>query len=444
MILLFAKYPVPGLVKTRLVPALGAVRAARLHRRLTEAALDTGRESGLSVAVCAAGAPLHRFRAWLGDGLRYERQSNGDLGRRLDHAFTAAFHRGSATVIAIGADVPGLTPTILREAARALESTDVVLGPATDGGYTLIGVRQPQPALFRNIAWGTDRVLAQTRTALAASGLTCCELPELSDVDRADDLDGVANDPRFSDALDDPPRLSVIIPTRNEESGIAETLASAQNVRNVELIVADGGSTDRTRDIAAALGARVLSVKGGRAAQLNAGAVAASAGRLLFLHADTRLPAGYATDVHDLLDDPSVAVGAFRFKTDGMTAGMRMVEWGTRFRSRWFRSPYGDQALFLERRVFDVVGGVPSQRIMEDVELVRRLRRRGRVIILPDAVITSARRWRQYGVFRVWWMNQALLLGYRLRLPDAWLEQVYRGRTQTNRFRSTSDRDRAR
>ena len=303
MILLFAKYPVPGQVKTRLIPALGADRAARLHRRLTEAALDTGRESGLSVAVCAAGAPLHRFRAWLGDGLRYERQSNGDLGRRLDHAFTAAFHRGSSTVIAIGADVPGLTPTILREAARALESTDVVLGPATDGGYTLIGVRQPQPALFRNIAWGTDQVLAQTRTALAASGLTCCELPELSDVDRPDDLDGVANDPRFSDALDDPPRLSVIIPTRNEESTIAETLASAQSARNVEIIVADGGSEDRTRDIAVALGARVLSVKGGRAAQLNAGAVTASARRLLFLHADTRLPAGYATAVHNLLDD---------------------------------------------------------------------------------------------------------------------------------------------
>ena len=107
MILLFAKYPVPGKVKTRLIPALGADRAARLHRRLTEAALDTGRESGLSVTVCASGATLRRFRAWLGDGLRYARQSNGDLGRRLDHAFAAAFHRGSSTVMAIGADVPG-------------------------------------------------------------------------------------------------------------------------------------------------------------------------------------------------------------------------------------------------------------------------------------------------------------------------------------------------
>lgn len=425
MILLFSKYPIPGRVKTRLVPTLGAVRATRLHRRFAEAAIDTARASGLPVTVYASGAPLRRFRAWLGDGVRYERQCHGDLGQRMQEAFATAFRRGASKALAIGADVPGLTTEILRDAVCALDSSDVVLGPATDGGYYLIGFRQPRPMLFRDIAWGSDQVLPQTRKALAASGLSFHELPALSDVDRPEDLDCVANDPRFSDALDVTPRLSVIIPTLNEETAIAATLASAQDGRAIEVIVADGGSTDNTREIAAASGAKVLNVTGGRSAQMNAGAAGASANRLLFLHADTQLPQGYKTAIHAALDDPSVALGAFRFKTNGTTPAMRIVEWGTNFRSRILRWPYGDQGLFLERRVFDAVGYFPDRTIMEDFELVRLLRQRGRVLTLPLAVNTSARRWRKYGVLRVWTINQLMLAGYWVGLSDTRLARVY-------------------
>lgn len=307
MILLFAKYPVPGQVKTRLIPVLGADRAARLHRRMTETALDKVRTSGLRIAVCASGAPRRRFRAWLGDGVRYQRQCHGDLGRRMEQAFAKAFRQGEIKVIAIGTDVPGLTPELLREAADALDSADVVIGPATDGGYYLIGMRKPHSALFQDIAWGTGRVLQQTRKALVASGLRCRELAPLSDVDRPKDLDGVADDPLLSDALDDPPRLSVIIPTLNEEVAIAATIASARIGKAVEIIVADGGSSDCTRQIAAASGAKVLHVAGGRAAQLNAGAATASANRLLFLHAGSKLHLNYDAALHRVLDDPSVA-----------------------------------------------------------------------------------------------------------------------------------------
>ncbi len=142
MILLFAKYPQEGKVKTRLIPALGATRAMRLHRRMTEAALDTALASGLPVVVCATGAPLRHFRAWLGNGPAYIRQGDGDLGRRMERAFTRAFRQGTDKTLAIGADVPGLTPKLLLDAAAALNSADVVLGPAADGGYYLMGMRR--------------------------------------------------------------------------------------------------------------------------------------------------------------------------------------------------------------------------------------------------------------------------------------------------------------
>ncbi len=118
MILLFAKYPQEGKVKTRLIPALGATRAMRLHRRMTEAALDTAQDSGLPVVVCATGAPLRHFRAWLGNGPAYFRQGDGDLGRRMERAFVRAFRQGADKTLAIGADVPGLTPKLLRRLRR--------------------------------------------------------------------------------------------------------------------------------------------------------------------------------------------------------------------------------------------------------------------------------------------------------------------------------------
>ncbi len=428
MILIFAKYPIPGKVKTRLIPTLGAQRAARLHRRMTEAALDTAEASGLPAVLCATGAPLRHFRAWLGNGPVFVRQGDGDLGRRMERAFARAFRQGTDKTLAIGADVPGLTPKLLRDAAAALDSADVVLGPASDGGYYLMGMRRLHLPLFQGVAWGSDTVLSQTRQLIVATGLKYRELPVLPDVDRPADLLSVRNDARLADALDEWPRLSIVIPTLNEEVSIGKTLEAAQTARNIEIIVADGGSTDGTREIAVSAGAVVLDVPGGRAAQLNAGAMAASAGRLLFLHADTWLPEKYASALHTALDDPSVAVGAFRFKTDWSTPGMRLVEGGTWLRSGILRWPYGDQGLFLDRRVFTDVGGFPALQIMEDFELVRHLRRRGRVVTLPDAVTTSARRWRQNGILRVWLMNRAMLLAYRLGMSDTRLSRFYRRR----------------
>lgn len=220
--------------------------------------------------------------------------------------------------------------------------------------------------------------------------------------------------------------IAVVIPTLNEAPNVAATLAAVLAAPGVEAIVADGGSTDGTPDLAAAAGARVLAAAGGRAAQQNAGAAAASAGILLFLHADTRLPTGWAEAVAQTLADPRIALGAFSLAIDGATPAERLVAAGANWRSRSWGVPYGDQALFLRRADFDRLGGFAPLPIMEDWDLARRARALGRVRVLGLAVATSPRRWRTLGVVRTLWRNQLMLIGWRLGLAPARLAAFYR------------------
>ena len=429
-LLVFARYPVPGQAKTRLVPALGPEGAARLHRRMTEHAASVARAASegaaCGVTICFTGAREREFRAWLGPHFHYAPQSSGDLGVRLRRAFSGAFRGGARRVSAIGADAPGLSADILRQAFNGLRSRDVVLGPAADGGYYLIGTARDLPQLFSGVDWGTGRVRAQTLAAIARLGLTVAELPLLDDVDRPGDLAALRDDPQFADVWD-APLLSVIVPTLNEEATIGRALERVRDSEGVEVIVADGGSRDATREIAERFGASVLEVAGGRAAQLNAGAAAAKGQQLLFLHADTLLPVGYTGLIRRTLDCPATVAGAFRFRTDGSGAALRLMEWGANIRSAVFRRPYGDQGLFMEKRVFDEVGGFAALPIMEDYELVGRLRRRGRVATVWEAAVTSARRWQRLGVLRTTLRNQAMVAGFHAGVAPERLARFYRG-----------------
>jgi rSAM/selenodomain-associated transferase 2/rSAM/selenodomain-associated transferase 1 len=422
---------VPGAAKTRLIPALGPEGAARLHRRLTEHAVAVARAAGLrgriGVTVCCTGGSRRDFRRWLGADLAYAAQPSGDLGTRLRHAFTATFRDGARRVAAIGSDVPGLAPETVHAAFDALGTHDVVLGPAADGGYYLIGLKRAAPELFSGIAWGTNRVCTQTRDAIDRLGLSVATLPALADVDLPEDAAALREDARFADVWSGTPLLSVIVPTLNEAVGLGRTLEQLLRAAAVEIVVADGGSRDATREIAAAAGAAVLVVGDGRAAQLNAGATASRGRLLLFLHADTLPPDGYAELIRRALADPGVAAGAFGFRTDGAGAALRLVEWGANIRSAFFRWPYGDQGLFMERRVFEELGGFSPLPIMEDYELVRRLRRRGAVVTLDAAAVTSARRWQRLGALRTTARNLAMIAGFHAGVSPQRLARFYRG-----------------
>lgn len=223
-------------------------------------------------------------------------------------------------------------------------------------------------------------------------------------------------------------RLSVIIPTCNEEKTIAHTLKRVRGGRVWEVIVVDGRSTDRTREIARAYGATVIESLPGRGRQLTVGAPIATGNTLLFLHADTSLPSGFDDYIFRTLDQPGVCAGAFRLLIGAEGRPFRLIEKIVNLRSRARQMPYGDQAIFVRANVFHEAGGFPDLPIMEDYVLIRRLRHMGRIEIAPATVVTSARRWIKHGVWRTTLLNQACIAAYWLGVPPAriarWRERL--------------------
>lgn len=211
------------------------------------------------------------------------------------------------------------------------------------------------------------------------------------------------------------PWLSVVMPVLDEASGIGETLAALAPLRDqgAELIVVDGGSSDGTADAAAPLADRVISSPRGRAAQQNAGARAARGEALLFLHADTRLPDGAPGLIRDALAGGR-RWGRFDVRLTGRHPAFRMIERMISLRSRVSGIATGDQAIFVQRSLFEAVGGFPRLPLMEDVALSRALRSQGRPACLRACVTTSSRRWETRGVWRT------MVLMWRLRL-EFWL-----------------------
>ncbi|ARV62980.1 glycosyltransferase [Nostocales cyanobacterium HT-58-2] len=209
-------------------------------------------------------------------------------------------------------------------------------------------------------------------------------------------------------------KISIIIPVLNEVRNIQQAIASTQPSTNVEVIVVDGGSNDGTLELVESLGVKVISAPRGRAYQMNSGALAASSDILLFLHADTRLPAHFDVMVRTALQQNKVVAGAFALQIDAPLLSLRLVEWGVNWRSRFLQMPYGDQAIFLTKEIFYKIGKFPELPMMEDFELMRRLRRTGRIAIIPVPVLTSARRWLKNGVFKTTLTNQIIILAYLL------------------------------
>lgn len=186
-IAVFARAPVAGLVKTRLIPMLGADGAAALQRRLIERTLATARAvDGARVTLWVAGEPAHPFVEQVASrfGVTVAGQHGADLGERMHQAFEST----GAPMVLIGTDCPQLAPSDLAEASASLAAHDVVLQPATDGGYVLIGLTRPQPPLFEAIDWGGPQVLQQTQARIDALGLRCALRPALDDLDTPADF----------------------------------------------------------------------------------------------------------------------------------------------------------------------------------------------------------------------------------------------------------------
>ena len=224
------------------------------------------------------------------------------------------------------------------------------------------------------------------------------------------------------------PALSIIIPTLHEAAGISAALAALAPLasRGAQLIVADGGSTDGTGQLAGAAGAAVVCAPRGRAMQMNAGAKQAEGSVLLFLHADTLLPADADQHIARALAGGQAAWGRFDVRIAGQSPMLRVVAGLMNLRSRLSGIATGDQAIFMTRTAFDAVGGFPDQPLMEDIEISKRLRRLSRPACLRAKVVTSGRRWEARGVWRTIALMWRLRFAYWRGAPPEHLAQLYR------------------
>jgi len=373
----------------------------------------------IGVEVCFEGDSKQKMRRWLGSGAILSRQVPGNLGERMQAAFLDAFQRGAARVVLLGTDIPQLRTDHLEQSFDALAENDLVIGPSTDGGYWLIGLNHPVD-LFEGIKWSTDAVFGQTLALAKEQGLRVKILSPLKDIDTAEDLKQVL--PGWATKG---PYVSVVIPALNEAVNIEATIKRAMH-EDAEIIVVDGGSIDNTVEIASSAGVRVVAGPQGRAVQQNLGAKAATGRVLLFLHADTLLPTGYVNYIFEILMDRKTVAGAFRFKTNFDHPSMKVIELLTNIRSRYLKLPYGDQGLFIRKSVFESVGGFPEVPIAEDLLLLRRLSKYGRIRITPAHALTSARRWQTLGLFRTTLINQIILIGCWLGVSPGALASMYR------------------
>ena len=469
-LVVFTRYPEPGTTKTRLIPHLGEESAAVLQRRMTTHVLNRvrdclyhlesrqapsllkcqgsdclyplesrqppsfrncqdsdGRHRGarVSAEIRFEGGSIAQLRRLFGSDFLYRPQEDGDLGDRLHRAFRESFESGAGRVVIIGTDCPGISEEIISEAFNRLRRDELVLGPAEDGGYYLVGLTRAVPELFSDIPWGTATVLDKTIAAASRSGVSVTLLDRLGDVDRPGDLHLWNKAEKETVAASGLHTISVIIPTINESRNLDAVLKRLLPVSTGEVVVVDGGSTDGTTDVARRHGVRLITSALGRARQMNAGAAASSGRILVFLHADTVLPDEYCQYIRHALSRPGVTAGAFELKIGSRGGGLRLCERLVNWRSHWLGLPYGDQAFFMTRAVFDRTGGFPEIVIMEDVEMVRRLKRVGRMAIVPVPVETSPRRWQKRGLLLTTLINQMVMTGFYLGVPLGLLSRLY-------------------
>jgi uncharacterized protein len=420
-----AKAPVPGRVKTRLLPAFTPVECAEIQRALVERTLRWAVERAPEATVLALDGPAVDTPP----GTEAITQQGTGLGERLANATGHAFRRYPGRLLVVGVDT-----RLMREHAEAAEAqldagAEAVFGPALDGGYYLLALARPLPELFEidPKAWGGDRVLELSLAAAWKAGRRTALIRPERDLDTPADAAALEDDdPELRPLLrkQREPLVSVVVPVLDEAAalpGLLDHLASLEG--RFEAVVVDGGSTDGSAGIAAnhPSAPLVLRAGGGRARQMNAGAAAARGDPIVFLHADTRLPPG----AYDALTSSTADGGNFAIHFDGGDRFARVL-------GAWYRVQrrlgvyYGDSAIWLRRHAFEALKGFKELAIMDDYELARRLERGFRTACLPGPVVTSSRRWRALGIPRTvlsWVVIRWLFLA---GVPPARLARLYR------------------
>jgi uncharacterized protein len=425
--MVFLRYPEPGKVKSRLAADIGQQQATDLYARLVRRSLgiagDLKRARG-DLEVLLFFHPPEREKAvqqsypgpW-----QFVPQTGCDLGERMAHAFCYAQCRGWQHAVLIGTDIADLRISDLDEAFQALEEGQAVLGPAADGGYYLIGLNRPCGAVFQSQAWGSESVFERTRATLGTRGFSVKILKQRTDVDRQEDL----SHPGLRDLVRH--RVSVVIPTLQPVDDLQPLLTALETQLwpEDEIILVQGREHSQDGRSVPPPRVRMLRSPQGRGLQLNCGARAARGDLLWFLHSDCLPPVNFGYHIRKLTNAPQMALGCFQLAFHPTSAALNLIAWWAGMRTRYFGLPYGDQGLFCRRETFEKVSGFRQPLLMEDVDLVRSLRRLGRILVIPDPIATSPDRYVKGGIIKNSLRNHLLLLLYRLGVDDRTLYSLY-------------------
>jgi rSAM/selenodomain-associated transferase 1 len=430
-LLVCLKYPAAGRVKTRLAKSVGHERAAGLYRQWIGQVFERVQplRGDTFIVGFFTGAPAEAFDEWRDSADDWWPQPDGDLGTRLAAGFERA-HARNGPVVAIGTDCLEIDATLVRDALSRLERHDAVFGPSPDGGYYLVGTSRHLPKFFDGVPWSCTDTLSTHMSLCDQRGMSTTLLPQRRDIDTVDDWQA-----SISQAVTTRLRVAVVVPTLNEATVLADTLESVRSQvgGDARLIVADGGSTDATLDVATSFGAEILHApRQGRGCQIAAAVSSLHDDVVLVLHADTRLSSDAIARIRrQLANCPDCPGGCLGHRFGSPRVAYRWVEAVDALRARFGRS-YGDQGQFFRPALLARAGGFPDQSIMEDVELSRRLRMFGRPAYLNCPVLASPRSLERLGLWQSVAVNFLLRTAYRVGGAAAcdWLYRLYYRRAE--------------
>ncbi len=421
------RYPEAGKVKTRLAAEIGTERAVSIYEKLLRRTLGVVADykhlnPALSVLLFyTPGDPVEKIEKQFGGPWTLCPQEGEHLGERMKNAVDAAFSMGAQKVVLIGSDIADIEPGDLDEAFHKTGDGVSALGPAGDGGFYLIGLGRPCGAPFDFTQWSTGEVFARTLREIARSGLRVETVAKRSDVDRSADLPLIDSNPAMGK------RLSIIIPTLSDP-GKLSPLASFLEHRTWpgdEIIIVQGGPqgrTDRVRKSDLLIHARCPR---GRGIQQNFGASLARGDLLFFLHDDTIPPPDFGYQIRKVCGREDTALGCFRLAFYPSNKSVKLIAEWANLRTTMFKLPYGDQGLFCRRDIFEKAGGFYRGYMMEDVDLVKRCRKLGKLVTVSSEVYSSADRYIRKGPIAASLQNHMTMLLYHLGVSETELYSIY-------------------
>jgi rSAM/selenodomain-associated transferase 2/rSAM/selenodomain-associated transferase 1 len=437
-LIVFLKYPEAGKVKTRLGRDIGQQRATNLYEKLIRRTLGIASDFKLSqddqggVDLFLFFTPPDRkaiLRKTCPGPWEFLPQAGGHLGARMRSAFRDLFCSGYEEVVLIGTDIADLMVSDIEGAFRFLRRREVVLGPAQDGGFYLIGLSLPFEKMFQFDSWSHSSIFERTLGCLVDSGLTVRTLPERRDIDRAGDLITIKDVSLFRD------KISIIIPFDGRVSQLASLIDSleAQLWPGDEVIIVRADGFHRLKTEYITPHTRLLSAPRGRGIQLDQGARLADGSLLWFLHADTVPPPNFGYHVRKVSQASDTALGCFELDYGTSRLSLQLVARLANFRTRYLGLPYGDQGLFCRKEVFEKVGGFRNHYLMEDVDFVRACKKVGKIMIIPQPLYSSPQRFLMNGIIRTSVKNHLVMFLYFLGMNNRRLYSLYYGR---DRFQS--------